>query len=127
MSLDNRSKVIAVSGDLVASDQGKAALREWYENNGGSVDNAALAEGKMLVTYPSREMAERVSQVKRSTSCVGSNCVQALAQGTKDIPNIAGGVSATWHTPEATHVQATSTEVEMGDEPGRRGERDEEE
>lgn len=53
---------------------------------------------------------------------------QALAQGTKEIPQVTGDVSATWHSEDAAPAPpAASTEVEMGDEAARRGERDEEE
>lgn len=58
MSLDNRSKVLVVSGENLGSEANQQTLREWYESTGGKV--SASNEG-MLVTYSSREMAENVS------------------------------------------------------------------
>ena len=49
--------------------------------------------------------------------------------GTKDIPGGAAGLTAAWHTTEGT-LTVHSTEVDMGsvsEDPGRRGDRDEEE
>jgi hypothetical protein len=57
MRLDNRSRVVALSGEALGSAQGP--VREWYESTGGHVEDK---EGRWLVTYPTREMAEKVSR-----------------------------------------------------------------
>jgi RNA-binding protein 26 len=58
MRLDNRSRTIALSGDALSTDESKTALREWYESTGG---NVSIESSSMLITYPNREMAEKVS------------------------------------------------------------------
>lgn len=59
MRLDNRSKTVHVTGEALGSDIGNSAVREWYESTGGTLSTAD--DGGVLVTYPSREMAEKVS------------------------------------------------------------------
>lgn len=58
MRLDNRSSTVKIAGEALANEQSQAAIKEWYENTGGSL---APADDGVLVTYPSREMAEKVS------------------------------------------------------------------
>lgn len=57
MRLDNRSRTIAVAGEAISSEQGKSSLKEWYESTGGVV---AIEGSGLTVTYPNREMAEKV-------------------------------------------------------------------
>lgn len=116
MRLDNRSKTVLISGDALASDQDRQAVKEWYESTGGVLEQSG--DG-VLVTYPSREMAEK-----------------ALALGTKDI-NAQANVIAQWHSAPQNgngdlevHMggqeqpEREAGEVEMGDDSDRR-ERDE--
>ena len=58
MRLDNRSKVIAVSGEGLETDEGKQAVTAWYKGVGGSVEDAS---GGLAVSFADREAAERVS------------------------------------------------------------------
>lgn len=58
MSLDNRPKSIAVSGEALGSEESRKGVAEWYESTGGQVETAGKA---LIVSYPSRDMAERVS------------------------------------------------------------------
>ena len=51
--------MIAVSGDALGSADGKHAVVEWYEGVGGMVKDQ---EGSLSITFPNREMAERVSR-----------------------------------------------------------------
>jgi RNA-binding protein 26 len=60
MSLDNRSRVVAISGEALRTGEGQNTVREWYENTGGHVE---VGEMGLLVRYPNREMAERVSGI----------------------------------------------------------------
>jgi RNA-binding protein 26 len=112
MSLDNRSKTVLVSSDGLASEQEHAAVREWYESSGGSV--AVGDDGAVLVTYPSREMAE-----------------EALSRGTA-IPGVAAPLKAAWHNtaphsssgPQTPVEMVEDGEVEVDMEDGERRERD---
>ena len=56
MRLDNRSRVIMLSGDGL-QDNSKV-VREYFESTGGAVE---LFDGGVKVGYPTREMAEKVS------------------------------------------------------------------
>ncbi|WRT63847.1 uncharacterized protein IL334_000772 [Kwoniella shivajii] len=104
MRLDNRSRTITISGDGVNSDEGKKAAQEWYESQGGVTE---FVEGGMKITYPARDMAEKV-----------------LALGTKDISGLSGGIQINWYNPPA---ESHAPEVEMADEEPIRGDRYEEE
>ncbi|KAK8845554.1 hypothetical protein IAR55_006269 [Kwoniella newhampshirensis] len=104
MRLDNRSRVIDVTGDVLQSEEGRHAAQEWYESTGGAVQ---VVDGGLRVTYSARDAAER-----------------ALAKGTKEIIDAPGGIQATWHT---APIESSAPDVEMADDDDRRGERDEEE
>lgn len=114
MSLDNRSKSVHISGDGLASEGSQEAVVEWYRSTGGSVEH--VTDG-VVVTYPSREMAEK-----------------ALARGTAEIPRLEGEIKTSWHGGggggggEIKHVvidrEEGEYEVEMADDSERR-ERDE--
>lgn len=57
MRLDNRSRSIVVSGGS-QSEEAQHSIKEWYESNGG---NVAVDENVgFVITYPNREMAEKV-------------------------------------------------------------------
>jgi len=122
MRLDNRTRVIIVSGE----EAGSASAREYFEGTGGNVENV---EGGVKVGYPTREMAERVSYFTFLLSARGrleiDGTSQVLAVGTKDIPNLAVGISATWHAPTG-ESNGGGGEVEMVEDDARRGDHDEE-
>jgi RNA-binding protein 26 len=117
MRLDNRSKTVLITGEALDSDSSQAAVREWYESTGGAISNG---DDGVLVTYPTREMAEKVS------CYISKNATnpKALALGTGSIPNVSVPLKAAWHagsqpgsgygTP--THeMTVESNEVEMED------------
>lgn len=115
MRLDNRSRTIVVSGEALATS--KVSLQEWYESTGGIVSSES---GNLSITYPNREMAEKVGPRKVPADS------QALAMGTKDIPNVTSSIQATWHTApaaEAGHEHA-GQDVEMVEDQ-RRGDMEE--
>ncbi|WWD08974.1 hypothetical protein V865_007089 [Kwoniella europaea PYCC6329] len=105
MRLDNRSRTITISGEGISTDDGRKAVQEWYESQGGVTE---YVDGGMRVTYPARDMAEKV-----------------LALGTKDITGLSAGININWYT---APVESHAPEVEMmaEDEPVR-GERYDEE
>ncbi|WWC85818.1 uncharacterized protein L201_000685 [Kwoniella dendrophila CBS 6074] len=104
MRLDNRSRTITIAGDAISSEDGRKAVQEWYESQGGV---AEYVDGGMKVTYPARDMAEKV-----------------VALGTKEIQGLSGGLNIQWYNAPA---ESHAPEVEMmaEDEPIR-GERYEE-
>ncbi|WWC58114.1 uncharacterized protein I303_100649 [Kwoniella dejecticola CBS 10117] len=104
MRLDNRSRTITVSGEAVSSDESRKAVQDWYESQGGVTE---LVDGGLRVTYPARDMAEKV-----------------LALGTKDIGGISGAININWYN---APLESTAPDVEMmaEDEPVR-GERHDE-
>nr|XP_019048730.1 hypothetical protein I302_02504 [Kwoniella bestiolae CBS 10118]OCF27660.1 hypothetical protein I302_02504 [Kwoniella bestiolae CBS 10118] len=106
MRLDNRSRTITVSGEGITSDEGRKAVQEWYESQGGVTENV---DGGMRVTYPARDMAEKV-----------------LALGTKDIAGLSGGININWYTAPVAESHAPEVEMMAEDEPVR-GERYDEE
>jgi len=143
MRLDNRSKTVLVSGDALSSETGQNSVREWYESTGGSISVAD--DGGVLVTYPSREMAEKVSPTAGARITLFNTPaqrklqqqtdIQALALGTSSIPNLSGPLKAVWHSTSSqpgsgyasgyetpTHEPQAENEVEMED--GERRERD---
>jgi hypothetical protein len=63
MSLDLRTKSLAVVGDgLVNDEDARKAVETWYEGGGG-VDNIRVddSDNRMVVTFKSRSAAEAVS------------------------------------------------------------------
>lgn len=58
MTLDNRSRSILVSGEE-QSPEAQNSIKEYYESNGGNV--SVNENVGFVVTYPNREMAEKVS------------------------------------------------------------------
>ena len=58
MALDNRSRVLSVTAET-PSPEAAEKLKEWYESTGGHV--VPSENGSLIVRYPNREMAERVS------------------------------------------------------------------
>nr|XP_019014502.1 uncharacterized protein I206_00584 [Kwoniella pini CBS 10737]OCF53283.1 hypothetical protein I206_00584 [Kwoniella pini CBS 10737] len=104
MRLDNRSRTITISGEAIASDDGRKAVQDWYESQGGVTE---LVDGGLRVTYPARDMAEKV-----------------LALGTKDISGVSGGININWYNAPAESA-APDIEMMAEDEPVR-GERLEE-
>lgn len=57
MRLDNRSRTILVSGDRFGDEEARRVVQEWYESTGGGVE---FVDGSLRITYPQREMAEKV-------------------------------------------------------------------
>ncbi|WVQ62640.1 uncharacterized protein L199_000787 [Kwoniella botswanensis] len=105
MRLDNRSRTITISGQGISNEHGRKAVQEWYESQGGVTEHV---DGGMRVTYPARDMAEKV-----------------LALGTKDITGLSAGININWYTaPVGSH--APEVEMMAEDEPVR-GERYDEE
>jgi len=126
MRLDNRTRVIAITGE----EAGRTAMKEYFEGTGGNVESF---EGGIRVGYPTREMAEKVSYGVLHRSVIYTEprgcqkaeaCLQVLAMGTKDIPNLAGSISATWYNPSVD--SNGGGEVEMVEDGARRGDHDEE-
>ena len=108
MRLDNRTRAILVNGDALYTEEGRNAIRAYFESTGGSLEEVA-GQG-VQIKYPNREMAEKV-----------------LAAGTQEIPELAGKINATWYNAPAPVASSASTnEVEMLEE-AQRGERDEDE
>ena len=100
--------------------------------------------GGLKVGYPTREMAEKVGPSSLSRTPLpfrsvrstgrgrGRACVEltgfpfkVLAMGTRDIPQIAGTISATWYTPPSESNGGAGQEVEMVEDDARRGDHDE--
>lgn len=144
MRLDNRTRVILVTGEQA----GGAPVKEYFEGTGG---NVGVVDGGVKVGYPTREMAERVSlssgylqhsralslsvrnrftQVsllgRRKETRADSSGTQVLAMGTKEIPSLSGPISATWYNPTETNGNGAGDEVEMVETETRRGDHDEE-
>ncbi|WVQ93532.1 hypothetical protein IAU59_000606 [Kwoniella sp. CBS 9459] len=103
MRLDNRSRTVTISGEGLASETGRKAAQEWYESQGGVTE---AVDGGLRVTYPARDMAEKV-----------------LSMGTKDIPNLSGGINVSWYS--AAPTESHAPEVEMTEDEVR-GDRDDE-
>ncbi|WVF65897.1 hypothetical protein IAT40_000634 [Kwoniella sp. CBS 6097] len=103
MRLDNRSRTVTITGEGLASEISRKAAQEWYESQGGVTE---VVDGGLRVTYPARDMAEKV-----------------LAMGTKDIQNLSGGINVSWYT--AAPTESHAPEVEMTEDEVR-GERDDE-
>ena len=82
-------------------------------------------EGGVTIVYPTREMAERVSDpfCQNGSHRADGLAVKGLAMGTKDVPGLSENVSATWYTPS---TESGSNEVEMVEDGARRGDHDEE-
>ena len=57
MRLDNRTRVIVVTGEQAGTN----AVKEYFERTGGNVEKVDGGEG-VKIGYPTREMAERVSR-----------------------------------------------------------------
>lgn len=119
MRLDNRSRSIVVSGDQ-QSEEAQQSIREWYESNGGNV--AVNEDVGFVVTYPNREMAEKVGDC--SVHQGEELTVQVLALGTAQIPNVNGGIKAAWHNEASATTHAPDVEMT---EDQRRGDREEDE
>lgn len=103
MRLDNRSRIVHLTGDFISSEKATSSTKEWFESTGGAITSS---DGGLLVTYPTRDMAEK-----------------ALAMGTGNIELAGKGIQAGWYADGGSlgGNGGQVGEVEMADE-SRRGE-----
>lgn len=80
MRLDNRSRSVLLTGDFLSSDTSKQSAQAWFESTGGAIGSGNTSEG-MVVSYPTREMAEK-----------------ALALGTARIELNGKNINAGWYS-----------------------------